>query len=48
MKTLPGVREAIEQKHYDEAESEVVRIARALEREAALVMTAAADLEKIR
>jgi N-acetylated-alpha-linked acidic dipeptidase len=48
VKTLPGVREAIEQKHYDEAESEVVRIARALEREAALVTAAAADLEKIR
>ena len=48
VKTLPGVREAIEQKHYDEAESEVVRIARALERETALVMAAAADLEKIR
>ena len=48
MKTLPGVREAIEQKHYDEAESEVVRIARALDRETALVMAAAAALEKIR
>ena len=48
VKTLPGVREAIEQKHYDEAESEVVRVARALDRETALVIAAAADLEKIR
>jgi len=48
VKTLPGVREAIEQKHYDEAESEVVRIARALDRESALIIAAAGDLEKIR
>jgi N-acetylated-alpha-linked acidic dipeptidase len=48
VKTLPGVREGIEQRHYDEAESEVVRIARALERETVLVTAAAADLEKIR
>ena len=48
MKTLPGVREAVEEKHYDEAESEVVRIARALERETTLILAAAADLEKIR
>ena len=46
--SLPGVREAIEQKHYDEAESELVRVARALDRETALVSAAAADLEKIR
>ena len=48
VKTLPGVREAIEQKHYAEAESEVVRIARALDRETALIAAAAADLERIR
>ena len=48
VKTLPGVREAIEQKLYDEAEAEVVRLARALDRETALVIAAAADLERIR
>ena len=46
VKTMPGVREAIEQKHYAEAEAEIVRVARALEREKALVDGAAADLEK--
>ena len=48
VKTLPGVREAIEQKHYDEAEAEVVRIARALGRETALIEAAAAELERLR
>ena len=48
VKTLPGVREAIEQKHYDEAEAEVVRIARALGRETALIEAAAAELERVR
>ena len=36
VKTMPGVREAIEQKDYAEAEREVVRVAEALAREAAL------------
>jgi N-acetylated-alpha-linked acidic dipeptidase len=48
VKTLPGVREAIEQKQYDEAEAEVVRIARALGRQTALIEAAAADLERVR
>jgi N-acetylated-alpha-linked acidic dipeptidase len=48
VKTLPGVREAIEQKQFAEAESEVVRIARALDRETALIHAAAADLERVR
>jgi hypothetical protein len=42
------VREAIEQKQYAEAESEVVRIARALDRETALIEAAAAALERVR
>ena len=33
---MPGVREAIEEKNYAEAEAEIVRVARALEREKAL------------
>src|SRR5207248_2522059 len=34
VKTMPGVREAIEQGQYDSAPSEIARVARALEREA--------------
>jgi N-acetylated-alpha-linked acidic dipeptidase len=48
VKTVPGVREAIEQKRYAEANDEIVRVARALEDEAALVDSAASDLEAIR
>lgn len=46
VKTIPGVREALEQKHWKEAEGEVVRAANALREEAALIDSAAADLEK--
>jgi N-acetylated-alpha-linked acidic dipeptidase len=48
VKTMPGVREAIEEKQYAEAESEIARVARALEREKALVEAAAADLERLK
>jgi N-acetylated-alpha-linked acidic dipeptidase len=48
VKTLPGVREAIEQKNYGEAEAEVIRLARALDRETALIQATAADLERVR
>ena len=48
VKTLPGVREAIEQRKYAEAETEVVRVARAIEREAALLDQASADLDKLK
>jgi N-acetylated-alpha-linked acidic dipeptidase len=44
-KTIPGVREAIEQKHWDEANSEIVRIAAVLDKETALINSAAEDLE---
>jgi N-acetylated-alpha-linked acidic dipeptidase len=44
-KTIPGVREAIEQKHWDEANSEIVRIAAVLDKETALIDSAAEDLE---
>jgi len=37
VKTMPGVREAIEQKEYAEAEVEIARVAKAVEREAALL-----------
>ena len=35
VKTMPGVREAIEQRQYESAPAEMARVARALEREAA-------------
>jgi N-acetylated-alpha-linked acidic dipeptidase len=47
VKTIPGVREGIEQKQYAEAETEIVRAARALDRETALINAAAADLERL-
>ena len=41
VKTVPGVREGIELKRYAEAEQEIVRVAKALEDEAALIERAA-------
>jgi N-acetylated-alpha-linked acidic dipeptidase len=37
VKTMPGVREALEQKDYAEAEREIVRVAEALTREAQFI-----------
>jgi len=45
VKTMPGVREAIEQKEYGEAEREIVRVAKALEREAALLDSISSSLQ---
>jgi N-acetylated-alpha-linked acidic dipeptidase len=45
-KTLPGVREGIEEKHYPEADKEIIRVAKVLEDYAAAIDSAAADLEK--
>jgi len=45
VKTVPGVREGIELKRYPEAEQEIVRVSKALEDEAALVESAARELE---
>jgi len=47
VKTLPGVREGIEQRQYKDAEAEIARAAKVLERETALVNAAAADLERL-
>ena len=47
VKTMPGVRESIEQKQYADAEKEIVRVAKALDRETALINAAAADLERL-
>ena len=45
VKTVPSVREGIEQKKYAEAEQEIARVAKALQDESALVDSAAAMLE---
>ncbi|HLW55492.1 MAG TPA: M28 family metallopeptidase [Candidatus Angelobacter sp.] len=45
-KTLPGVREGIEEKRYQEAETQIARVAQALLDYAAAVDAAAGDLEK--
>ena len=46
VKTVPGVREGIEQKKYSEADAEIVRVAKVLQDEARLVDSAAQMLEK--
>jgi N-acetylated-alpha-linked acidic dipeptidase len=45
-KTLPGVREGIEENRYAEAEKEITRVAQALQDYAAAIDSAAGDLEK--
>ncbi len=45
VKTVPGVREGIEQKRYAEAETEIVRVSKALEDESAVIESAARELE---
>jgi N-acetylated-alpha-linked acidic dipeptidase len=47
VKTVPGVREGIEQGRYDEAEAEAARASQALMRLAALIDQASGDLEKL-
>jgi N-acetylated-alpha-linked acidic dipeptidase len=47
VKTLPGVREGIEQKQYDGVDAEIARAAKVLGREAALVDAAAAELGRL-
>ena len=47
VKTIPGVREAIEQKKWQEAEAQVGRVAHILTDEAALIESAASELEKL-
>jgi len=46
-KTMPGAREGIELGHYQEAESEIARVAKAVEAEKALIDSAAKALEAI-
>ena len=47
IKTLPGVREGIEQRKYAEADAEIARAAKTLDRETALVDAAAAELARL-
>ncbi len=44
-KTLPGVREAIEERRYADADTEIVRVAKAIDDEAAYVEHLATELE---
>jgi N-acetylated-alpha-linked acidic dipeptidase len=46
VKTVPGVREGIEEKRYSEAEQEIERVAKALEEESKLIDSAAQLLEQ--
>ena len=46
VKTLPGVREAIEERRWAEADSEIARTAHVLDSESALIDSAAAELEQ--
>ena len=46
VKTLPGIREAIEEKRWAEANSEILRVATVLNNESALINAAAAELEQ--
>ena len=47
VKTMPGVRETIEQRRYADVDGEVVRVSSALMRLVALVDSACEDLEKL-
>jgi N-acetylated-alpha-linked acidic dipeptidase len=47
-KTLPGVREAIEQKKWAEADAEIARVAAVLDGETALINEAVGELERPR
>jgi hypothetical protein len=48
VKTVPGVREAIEQASWSEVDAEIARVAATIQREATLVRQAAADLASVR
>ena len=48
VKTMPGVREAIEQKDYKDADAEIGRVAAALDRETMLLDAASTQLEGVR
>jgi len=45
VKTVPGVREGIEQKRYAEAEQEIVRVSKALEDDSSQIESASRQLD---
>src|SRR5208283_4186068 len=47
VKTIPAVREAIEQKQWKLADEQIVKVAQVIEGEASLIDSAAVELEKI-
>ena len=47
VKTLPAVREAIEQKRWEDADREIARVAKVLDSEAALIDSASGLLEQV-
>ncbi len=46
-KTMPGIREAVEQRRWQEADTEIARVAKVLESEAAQIDSAASDLDAL-
>jgi N-acetylated-alpha-linked acidic dipeptidase len=46
VKTIPGVREAIDQKNWKQADEQIVRVGQVLENEARLIEEIAVDLER--
>jgi len=46
VKTIPGVREAIDQKNWKQADEQLLRAGKVLENEAAAIEAVAAELEK--
>ena len=47
-KTLPGIREAIEEKRYADADPEISKVAKVLQAEAELIDQAAGEMEKVK
>ena len=47
VKTLPGIREAIEQKKWQEADTEILVVANTLQNEVTVIDAATAELEKV-
>ena len=47
-KTLPGIREAIEEKRYADADPEIAKVAKVLQAEAELIDQAAGEMDKLK
>jgi N-acetylated-alpha-linked acidic dipeptidase len=47
-KTLPGIREAIEEKRYADADPEIAKVAKVLQAESELIDQAAGEMEKLK